>query len=378
MTINTGIEWTDSTWNPVRGCTRVSEGCKHCYAELLAARFSDAGMWGHGLAVRHKRPDGGMEGRWTGLVQLADDKKLLWPLRFKGHPQALAEDRPTKIFVNSTSDLFHESLPDAAIDQVYAVMALSAGRSEHKMIGSRLHQVRHNHIYQVLTKRAARMRRYLTDPLTPPRIGRAIRELQARQGWPTLTIDAADAYFRSFTSWPLPNVWLGVSAEDQATADERIPDLLASPAAIRFISAEPLLGPINLNSNLGGTLWMGGQRGCGGLHHGTGAPECPRELHHHHDDRCRRGLNWVIGGFESGPRARPGHPAWMRQLRDQCGDAGVAFFFKQWGEWAPLNQVPGIDAGDLPERDEPFRVGKHAAGAMLDGREHKAFPQVAA
>jgi len=129
-------------------------------------------------------------------------------------------------------------------------------------------------------------------------------------------------------AWPPPNVWLGTTVEDQRRADERIPHLLACPAAVRFVSCEPLIGPVDLNKSIGGTKWIGGQRGCAGMHQHGNAPD----PHHHHDDRCRDGLDWVICGGESGPNARPMHPEWARSLRDQCQAAGVPFHFKQWGE----------------------------------------------
>src|SRR3546814_6072988 len=156
--------------------------------------------------------------------------------------------------------------------------------------------------------------------------------------------------------WPLRHAWLGVSVEDQAAANERIPILLDTPAALRWISAEPLLGPVDLQRSGGGTLWLGGQRGCGGTHqhggpiphdHGPGTTAYrgdPRRPHHHHDDRCKLGLDWVVAGGESGPGARPMHPDWARSLRDQCAAAGVPFLFKQWGEWgAPTDDLNRLD-----------------------------------
>ncbi|HZQ01376.1 MAG TPA: phage Gp37/Gp68 family protein [Reyranella sp.] len=274
----TRIEWTDATWNPTVGCSIVSPGCTNCYAMKMAHRI--AGTFPHyaGLTMRTKA--GAV---WTGKVAEARADVLLKPLRWKS---------PRRIFVNSMSDLFHEDLPDAAIDKVFAVMALCP-----------------QHTFQVLTKRAERMRKYFAD---------------ADRFWKvTHHLDVTGLV------WPLPNVWLGVSAERQIEAEERIPHLAMTPAAKRFISAEPLLGPVHL----------------------AGA-----DLH------C---LDWVIAGGESGPRARPAHPDWIRGLRDQCARAGVPFFFKQWGEWV-FNEAC---------EPEPFeRLGKKAAGAMLDGREHREWP----
>jgi protein gp37 len=305
------IEWTDrSDWNPVRGCTRVSPGCGGpgdnggCYAEAMAARFSLPGMWGHGFAeMRDGKP------RWTGKVEFQEDRLTL-PLRWR---------KPAKIFVSSTSDIFHESLVDEAIHKVFAVMALCP-----------------QHTFQVLTKRAVRMRdyflRHLVDDMIPP----IIMDLAAAVG--KLPEKVAD-----YPPWPLPNVWLGISAERQKEADERIPLLLQTPAAIRFISAEPLLGPIDFRK----------------------VPSF---------NRVNLDLNhwWVIVGGESGKDARPMHPQWARDIRDQCSAAAVPFFFKQWGEWI---------ARANPDKDSVFqamdfvRVGKKAAGRLLDGVEHNGFPE---
>lgn len=230
MADRTGIEWTDATWNPVVGCSLVSPGCTNCYAMGQAARIVRCS---EGLR-RASTYDGTVEtvkGRpvWTGRVALASEVTLTQPLRWK---------RPRRIFVNSMGDLFHEDVPDEWIDQVFAVMALSP-----------------QHSFQILTKRSARMREYLCTragdwqivwpDANPPGalpISRHEQRLAMRgAGWP-------DAILRP--SFPLPNVWLGVSAEDQRRADERIPDLLATPAAIRFVSAEPLLGPIDF------TRWL--------------------------------------------------------------------------------------------------------------------------
>ena len=300
------IEWTQETWNPVRGCSRISEGCRNCYAERQAAR-NLPGMksptTGEPFAVM--TPSGP---RWTGKVELIPHM-LDVPLKRK---------KPTTYFVNSMSDLFHESLPDEEIAGVFRA----------------LHRAP-QHTYQILTKRAERMAAIM------PRI--------------------------VATFGVMPNVWLGVSVEDQAAADLRIPHLLKTPAAVRFLSVEPLLGSVDLRK------WLRGQ-----------CPQC-----HGFDDYCAdvaicetcRGLNpigidWVIVGGESGPGARPMHPDWARSIRDQCVAAGVPFFFKQWGEWLPAMQdgalngkVQIVNASDAPER-----VGKHAAGRLLDGREWNEMP----
>lgn len=373
MADNTAIEWTDATWNPITGCSVVSPGCTNCYAMKLAG-----GRLRNVTSRKGLTRDSKAGPVWTGEVRFNEDE-LLKPLSWK---------RPRKIFVCAHGDLFHEGVPDNWIDRVFAVMALTP-----------------QHTYQVLTKRAARMRAYFSDEGL---IGGRAWQVAVEFMGPLVEGPDEDRLFDRQNSalnklpslsqrWPLPNVWLGVSAEDQARSDERIPDLLATPAAIRWLSAEPLLGPIDLFSAKGGTLWMGGQRGCDGQHHGIGTPECPRELHHHHDERCGPGLDWVVAGGESGPGARPMHPAWVRSLRDQCADAGVPFLFKQWGSWRPADAhlplayegrgscAPFIAWPDGTiahgKADEHGgcgvflnEVGKKAAGRHLDGVLHDAYP----
>lgn len=338
MSDRTGIEWTDATWNPLRGCTRVSEGCRNCYAEHVAARFSCPGQPYEGLA---QRTDKGP--RWTGKVALVEDV-LDQPLRWR---------RSRRIFVNSMSDLFHESVPDEWIDRIFAVMALAP-----------------QHQFQVLTKRPARMRAYLEQD-------RAINGAP----WDRWTELAFSLGFNvrglrgsgGLVERPLPNVWLGTSIEDQPTADARIPHLLATPAAVRFVSAEPLLGPVDGMYPYLSPAWT------------EDDPAWPK----------LGDIDWLIVGGESGPGARPMHPDWARSLRDQCAAAGVPFFFKQWGEWAPAgtstNSAPWrwmspdgtlIEGGPDEVRQsgcaKPVsiieRVGKRAAGRLLDGRTHDAMP----
>ena len=334
MSDRTKIEWTDATWNPVTGCTRVSPGCENCYIdwappfriegrhftipcercgvggfEPMAGKFRDS----HACSVCNGEGEVRSHaiGSTTG-VRLHPER-LDQPLRWR---------RPRKVFVNSLSDLFHDDVPDEYIAQVFAVMA----RAE-------------NHTFQVLTKRHGRMRALLSSW--------EFREaLRCKLGWPDLA------------EWPLPNVWLGVTVEDQKRADLRVPALLDTPAAVRFLSCEPLLGPVDLSP------WTG---------HGYGGD--PRE-----EESL---IDWVIAGGESGPNARPMHPDWARSLRDQCVAAGVPFFFKQWGEWAPDSYAVGVlpdrctYVGDpieanwthgLPFRQRMRRVGKKAAGRELDGR----------
>lgn len=346
-----GIAWTDETWNPIRGCSRVSAGCAGCYAEGMAARFSDPGQWGHGIATR----EGGKH-RWTGKVML-DEKALLKPLGWK---------KPRRIFVTSIGDPFHEAVTDKMLDSLFAVMALCR-----------------QHTFQLLTKRAGRMRQYMADPMTPDRVARSCVDLWLGkvvdaggmgEAWPVETVGDPDFPDNiTMRQWPLPNLWLGVSVENQAAADERIPHLLATPAAVRFLSCEPLLGPVDLAQYLE-----------------------PSEEHGIDPKTWRAGacigwrtaVDWVIAGGESGPKARPMHPDWVRGLRDQCAAAGVPFLFKQWGEWwgdkeLDLAGGPGYHDAVMARQHNwddgcttSLRVGKKAAGRLLDGVTHDAFPEV--
>lgn len=319
MSDKTGIEWADATWNPVWGCTPVSPGCDHCYAETLVnGRL--AHLHSGGFAKVTLRPE-----------------QLDKPLRWK---------RPRRIFVNSMSDLFHDDIPNDYIARVFAVMLLAE-----------------QHTFQVLTKRHGRMRSLLRNIGFKAMVWAAIEDLDVQvTGYAHNVIDAP---------WPLPNVWLGVSVENQQWADIRIPAVLETPAAVRFISAEPLLGPVCLDA----------------FHSSDGhAPgtDLPCEL-------WPPGIDWVIVGGESGKDARPMHPEWARSLREQCQAAGVPFLFKQWGEWAPSYQLrseraippgPRVRAERVVETDHGVirlhKVGKHDAGRELDGRTWDEYPQVVA
>ena len=340
------IEWTGrSDWNPVRGCTRASQGCTHCYAEQIAGRFSDPGQPFHTFATRTAKG-----ARWTGRVELMEDRLTL-PLRWR---------KPATVFVNSTSDIFHESLPDEAIDRIFAVMALAP-----------------QHIFQVLTKRAERMREYFSAAARRDRVQAAASKEGVHITGSSRLFEAEAEEAEEFVSlatceWPLPNVHLGVSVEDQAAADERVPHLLATPAALRFLSCEPLLGPVNLN-NLAPPQPMFGPL--------TGY--CQRHFRHSGHCDCSESqprLHWVIAGGESGRGARPMHPDWARALRDQCAADDVPFFFKQWGEWLPIadRHLHGFNPWSmidhLEARDGFFRPGKRRAGRLLDGRTHNGVP----
>lgn len=285
MSTTSKIEWTDRTWNPVRGCSEVSEGCRNCYAMRQAHRFNQPGGAYEGLTRMADRGP-----IWTGNIRL-DESALEAPLRWK---------KPSRVFVNSMSDLFHESVPDDFLDRVFAVMALTP-----------------RHTYQILTKRPGRMCDYLSD-------------LNYRKEQVGVEAELMSGFDRSATdspanvTWPLANVWLGVSVENQATADERIPLLLRTPAAVRFLSVEPLLGPVNLEWE-----W--------------------RARTTHHDEAI---IDWVIVGGESGPGARPCHLDWLRSVARQCQAAGVGLFVKQWGavpvmgeaEWRDLSPTRLLSA----------------------------------
>jgi protein gp37 len=333
---NSKIEWTDATWNPVTGCTKVSPGCDHCYAERVTERFSGPGSFAR--------------------IVLHEDRLGL-PLRWR---------KPRRVFVNSMSDLFHERIPDEYVARVFAVMAVAP-----------------EHTFQVLTKRHGRMRSLLrSEPFRQQVMGAARRGPEA----PLLFPSHIDGGGLQQIDWPLPNVHLGVSVEDQKWADIRIPALLETPAAVRFLSCEPLLGPVDLTgSGTAQMYWLTGRPEWGppdpdGLRPLTVAPV----------------IDWVIAGGESGQKARPMHPAWARDLRDQCQAAGVPYLFKQWGEWAPVEPDEGWNrrqADWLIRHDgyswpltEPHgaedattatirRVGKHAAGRLLDGRTWDEYPE---
>jgi protein gp37 len=293
MSDGTKIEWADATWNCITGCTKVSPGCDHCYAETFAERWR--GIPGHhfeqGFDIR------------------------LWPERLNIPRQW---KRPRRIFVNSMSDCFHEAVPDSFLDSMFAVMADCP-----------------QHVFQVLTKRHGRMRSYLA------------------RTWPE----------------PLPNVWLGVSAEDQKRADLRIPALLETPAAVRFVSAEPLLGPVDLRP------WLPVPQGAFCEAHWSWL--CGNDVN---GGECRRTrLSWIVAGGESGPKARPMRPEWARSLRDQCQATRTSFLFKQWGShrWVAGNRWDEatqcwVDHGIVPQR-----VSKKLAGRVLDGRTWDEFPAAA-
>lgn len=277
MADHSAIQWTDATWNPTTGCTKISPGCAHCYIERTPA-FRIAGR---------QFVNGAID------LRLYTDR-LEQPLRWK---------KPRRVFVNSLSDLFHEDVPDAFIDQVFAVMALSR-----------------RHTFQILTKRAPRMLAYMASAGLAQRVA---VEMCHTPGWDrvpaiddfanvTWRMDASERPIPAgLVTWPLLNVWLGVSVENQRFADERIPLLLQTPAAVRFISAEPLLGPVDFSGSC--LEWL--------------APFKDTDASLNRSPR----LDWVIVGGESGPGARPFDVGWARSIVRQCQSADVPVFVKQLG-----------------------------------------------
>ncbi len=341
MADGTKIEWSDATVNAVNGCSVISPGCKHCYAMKQAHRFPIR----QDLTVKTA---GGMV--WTGEVRLSQTA-LLQPLRWK---------RPRKIFWNAHGDLFHENVPDEWIDRVFASCALSP-----------------QHQHQILTKRSARMREYFANPEVVRRVLTAARELRysvtpdpekrPRQfqrvmsasarltAWTVIGGVASDIFLRtepgrsypSWVTWPLPNVWLGVSVEDQQRANERREDLRNTPAVVRFVSYEPALEIVD---------WEGWEF-----------------------------LDWLIAGGESGPKARPVCGDAHRGARNFCAAHGITFFFKQHGEWIDVRDLHRLPGGSGPgfgaydhcpydRRTETVRVGKKSAGRLLDGVTHDGMP----
>jgi protein gp37 len=333
--VSTGIEWTDETWNPTTGCDRVSPGCDNCYALGMAKRLKAMGQADY-------QTDGDPKTSGPGFGIAMHPDRLEVPLRWR---------KPRKVFVNSMSDLFHKGVTADFIARVFAVMAHTP-----------------QHTYQILTKRHDRMRSLLSNADFRDDVISWLRHWG--QEWDSRFDNTAEDVTDGM--WPLPNVWLGVSVEDQKWADIRIPALLETPAAVRFLSCEPLLGPVSLFDNTKidtGTL-----------------------------------VDWVIVGGESGPRARPMHPDWARQLRYECTTYGIPFLFKQWGEWAPARwkgeggATHAFTGSYLDENTAHFmelshqptslarspqtprgaqgmtRPGKHAAGRELDGSTWDQYP----
>lgn len=369
----TSIEWTSTThadgtvtkgktWNPVRGCSVISPGCHNCYAMKQAHRFSGPGKAYEGLTKLTERSGP----QWTGEIATIDHA-LSKPLSWR---------TPARIFVNSMSDLFHHNVPTEFIDKVFAVMALCDDtRSSPK-----------NHTFQVLTKRAERLRDYLNDPETPYRIHSEVVLRVVGSGYYP---HKGGCDWHPITPWPLKNVWLGVSVESQKYADERIPLLLQTPAAVRFISAEPLLSAVNLRGHLLSHDRPGKCAACG---NGHGFTRCPNygsiSTTYQYSrggrvvcDQFRKapgeGIDWVIVGGESGNGARAFDTTFARSIVKQCADAGVACFVKQLGA---KPEQPTKGAWNSAHR-EPIVLADRKGGDMSEWPADlrvRQFPQVTA
>ena len=385
------IEWTDATWNPIRArsretgkvgwhCSHVTPGCEHCYSETMNRRL------GTGLAFK--------PGHLKDVELFLDEKMLVDPLRWR---------KPRKVFPCSTTDLFADFVPDRWIDRMFAVMALTP-----------------QHTFIVLTKRPERMRDYVSEDYGGREISERLAQFYISDPpvagrWPLTVERAVEA-----AHWPIRNLILGVSVENQATADERIPLLLETPAALRLVSYEPALGPVDFRRPLS-LMWHASTpfyKSTGELGSTSGGWAPAYNIHDPAQTPIPPHIDWIIVGGESGRGARPMHPDWARDVRDQCAAAGVAFFFKQWGEWLPgqnetcpshpsglahwqdgrwgqrntanpaRNYVMWDDEGILhpggslsgdnyfPVAAWASRVGKKAAGGLLDGREHREFPEL--
>lgn len=326
MAENSKIEWTDCSWNPVSGCTHASAGCDNCYSVTMTHRLENMSQEKYaGLTVLNPRG----ERHFNGVVRCHDDA-LDIPLRWR---------KPRKIFVNSMSDLFHRDVPFEFIDKVFAVMALCP-----------------QHTFQVLTKRPERMAEYLATRTAIDDSAKVDRMPQWYQVATAMLDDGAASMPRGAwdrahdnmpnPSKPLPNVWLGTSVENQAAADERIPQLLQCQAAVRFLSVEPLLGPIDF-LRIPNTS--------------PPHPNCP------HGAPSRR-IDWTIIGGESGAKARPYALEWASDIIAQCRAAGVPVFHKQCGSF-PV--TTNYNLHDFPDGTKHVAWGEYAAGARLKFKDPK-------
>jgi protein gp37 len=326
--VATKIEWAQETINPIVGCTRISPGCAHCYAAPMAWRLAHNPNLPSDVRDAYRAVVKKVNGRvdWTGEVRFIPsvlDRVSRWR-------------KPRRVFVCSMGDLFHEAVTDEMIEAVFAKIEISP-----------------RHTFMLLTKRPDRMERFINHP-----------------SGKHLTRD---------------NVWLLTTVENQAAADERIPHLLNTPAAVRGISIEPMLGPVDLKWHLAEPT--------GNFRTHQGKRQIELKSHNK--------LHWTIVGGETGPGARPMHPDWVRSVRDQCAAAGVPFFFKSFGDWVERGYLGtvGINKGEMavhpdgtvldrrPTPEEAYnhgtkwktmvRVGKRQSGRVLDGRTHDEYPDTA-
>lgn len=332
MASNTHIEWCDATWNPVVGCSHISPGCDHCYAERMAHRL------GKNPATPQYAGLTGPDGKWLGKARFVQ-KALNLPLTWRN---------PKRIFVVSMGDLFHPSVYFAWVDQIFASMILAP-----------------QHTYMLLTKRPDRMRQYL-ESVTPADL------IAASHGAPCRPVP--------LPGFPLPQVVLMATVENQPAADERMPHLaaLGRMGWRTGASIEPMLGPVDL------TPWDRCDQ-CGKLRNAfdpydeVGKPWVSDQCHEHFNpyggcDGIYREhvLSWVVAGGETGSRSRFTRPEWVRSLRDQCQQTRTPFLFKSWGEFLPDDQNPNVSSGR-----GGIRVGKRRAGRLLDGELHNEFPEAA-
>lgn len=355
--------WYDVTWNPTAGCSPIGPGCDHCDAMRTVAQLARIGGKGGARYAGLTTVDRG-RAQWTGAVHLRADV-LTWPL---------LQHRSRRVLVDSLSDLFHEGLETAALDTLHAVMTIA-----------------HWHSFLVLTRRAARMRAYYADIETPQRIAAEIGEITAAvlpslgssprpRGDGAVGMRTAGAAARrsweaglsrvvgraaggnaapvGLDPWPLPNLWLGVSVENQDRAD-RIGELLQTPAAFRWIRFEPLLGPVRPDMVAVGDDGYADALGGGRFDLDGRGRRIARA------GPALRPVDWVIAGGETGAGARATKLDWARGLRDRCVAAGVPFLFRQWGEWAPAASESG---------QPPVRRGRRAAGRLIDGRSWDETP----
>lgn len=354
----TDIEWTDRSWNPTVGCSKVSQGCKNCYAMGMSARIANSAFArkkkGKELTdvekaymaivkwekVEESGSDSDIKAlpKWNNEIAVIDSR-LEEPLQIQ---------KPQRFFVNSMTDLFHPKIEFSLIDKIFAVMALAE-----------------QHQFQILTKRPEIMKEYLNDGHRPSYIREQMIEISGE--------------YIDWINWPIKNVWLGTSVENQKAAKERIPELLSCPAHVRFLSCEPLLGPLDIEWFFSDEALFKTQGHYKWIRGGPGIHQC------------------IVGG-ESGHNARPMLYEWVKSIQEQCEDWNVPFFFKQWGKYrpanqpAPLNEIkPDAKGESLTEygRDSDFEIkvvngkqypfaadGKKANGALLDGEHYREFPKI--
>ncbi len=310
MSGTTKIQWTDRVWNPLRGCSVISEGCRNCYAMRFAHRFNGPGKPFEGLTKKTSKGP-----QWTGKIRLVEHA-LMEPLHWR---------KPGRTFVNSMSDLFHDSVPDTFIAAVFRTMQLADRQT-----------------FQILTKRAGNMLRFL-------RRCAPYKEWMTHDGTAPIAFGGTGIIVSDRAEWPLKNVWLGVTVESEKESQARIEPMreVAALGWMTWVSYEPALSQVDW------THWMAF-------------------------------IRWLVCGGESGHGARPMDPTWARFALDACMHAKVPFFFKQWGEWAPWD-FDSWSCGEFEQRGfgegaryEPvFKVGKKLAGRNLDCRTWDDFPEPA-